>query len=152
MFSDHIITVDEHLAWFRSINQREDVKCLVFEFECRPVGLMYFTQIDRDNSKCAWGFYLGEETLPKGTGSAMGFLGVEFAFVDLGVRKLSGEVLAFNTASIRFHKRLGFVEEGHFVEHVVKNGKYEDVLSFALFKDHWQRNKSELEALIFTKR
>jgi len=132
MFTDHIISEEEHLTWFNSFN-REKNTYLIFEFNNRPVGMVYFTDIDKYNSKCYWGFYLGETGLPKGTGLLMGSLGLEFAFNDLKIRKLCSEAFAFNESSIKFHKKLGFIQEGYLVEHIKKDGCYEDVIVFTLF-------------------
>jgi UDP-4-amino-4,6-dideoxy-N-acetyl-beta-L-altrosamine N-acetyltransferase len=141
MYSDHIISMEEHNAWFEGVKGRNNSIYLVFELHNRPVGLVYFTGIDLANSRSHWGFYLGEEGLPPGTGKAMGKLGLEYAFENLQIRKLCGEAIAFNEASIRFHRKLGFIEEAHFVKHILKNGVHEDVISFALFKDDWLKNK-----------
>ena len=73
----------------------------------------------------------------------MGRLGIEYVFKQLGIRKLCGEAFAYNTSSIRFHKKLGFTEEGRFLKHILKNGVYEDIVSFALFKDDWVSTKKQ---------
>jgi len=152
MFTDHHISEDEHRAWFMRMQQLEDAVGLIFEVKGRSAGLVYFSRIDYHNGLCFWGFYLGEENLPKGTGTIMGFLALDYAFENLGIRKLIGETLAFNTASIKFHKRLGFVEEGRSVRQILKNGRYEDVISFVRFNEGWQKSKQELELFVSDKR
>lgn len=145
MFTDHCITCEEHQIWFDKVNQSKSDIYKIFEFQGRPLGLVCFTNIDRKNNRCHWGFYLGEENLPKGTGLLMGYLGVKYAFEDLGIRKLCSEVFAFNISSIKFHKKLGFKEEGFFSKHVFKSGNYEDVILFALFDEDWSKNRLNLE-------
>jgi len=151
MFTDRIITIDEHRAWFESLKHRQDSIYKIFEFLGQPAGLINLTDIDLYNKKCYWGFYLGKDDLPPGIGSIMGYLGLDFAFEKNNIRKLCGRVLAFNTSSIKFFKRFGFLEEGRFLKHVFKNGRYEDVISFALFNEAWRDNKKTLEDLVFTK-
>jgi len=141
MYNDHVISFDEHNAWFKRQKSGESSRYLVFELMGRPVGLVYFVDIDHKNSKAFWGFYLGYEDLPSGSGTLLGKLGVDYAFNCLGIKKLCGEAFAFNKSSIRFHKKLGFVEEGRLVRHVLKNGEFEDIVSFALFKEDWQKQK-----------
>ena len=146
MFSDHIITMAEHSAWFDSVqldNQNSIYR--IFEFKGKPAGLVGFTDIDLKNQKCQWGFYIGEEDLPIGSGLIMGFLGVEFAFKYLKTRKLCGEVLAFNLRSINFHEKLGFLEEGRFIQHIRRNDKYEDIFYLALFQKDWENRKLTLD-------
>lgn len=79
----------------------------------------------------------------------MGFLALEYLFETLNLRKVTGEAFAFNSDSLKFHKRLGFVEEGRLVGHVLKAGRYEDVLIMAIFRDGWLRVKPELEQRLF---
>ena len=149
MYGDHIICMDEHRIWFKHLEQNPAAEYLFFEFQRKPIGMVYFTDIDSKNNKCFWGFYLGEENLPRGTGTVMGVLGIEYAFETLNIRKLCGEAFQFNTASLKFFRRLGFSEEGHFARHVLKDGKYEDVISFALFRECWQDIRVKLEQYVF---
>jgi UDP-4-amino-4,6-dideoxy-N-acetyl-beta-L-altrosamine N-acetyltransferase len=83
---------------------------------------------------------LGEPDLPPGTGTEMGRLALGFAFETLGIRKLCGEAFAFNRASVAFHRKLGFRQEGIWRKHRLKNDKHEDIVSFALFRDNWRRS------------
>lgn len=149
MYTDHIISLEEHRAWFEKSKLNATSVYLVFEVQEQLAGLVYFTDIDTKNSKSHWGFYLGEENLPQGSGTAMGILGLEYAFTQLNIRKLCGEVFAFNEASSRFHKKLGFSEEGRFVKHVLKRGIYQDVVLFALFYDDWSSKRHKLNETAF---
>ena len=149
MYSDHIITPDEHRKWFRKIRNGRGAVYLVFEFAGHPAGMVYFTDRDAENGTCAWGFYLGETGLPRGTGTMMGVLGLEYAFKTLKIRKLFGETFAFNKASIRFFRRLGFVKEAYFRQHVMKKNRFEDVVVFSLLAREWKNNRKNLAAMAF---
>ena len=148
-YTDHIISRDEHLAWFERV--RQDVRSAPFVFECetKPVGVVNLTDIDTDGGRCAWGFYVGAEDAPRGVGSAMGFCALEYAFENMGLHRVVGEALADNEASVRYHRRLGFVQEGRFVDHVLKDGEYRDVISFAILEPGWRRIKGELSRRFF---
>ena len=145
MFTDHEITLDEHKAWFNGLKYRTNSIYLVFEVVNKPIGLVYFTDIDNINGKSNWGFYLGEENHPDGSGTAMGILGLEYAFTQLNIRKLCSEVFGFNDASIRFHGKFGFAKEGKLIQHVLKNGTYQDVILFSLFQEDWIINRQKLD-------
>lgn len=140
MYTDAILSEVEHQHWFERLQaSQQDALCYIFELHGEPVGVVNFTQFDARRERCTWGFYLGREGLPRGTGTYMGLLALKQAFGKLGILKLCGEVFAFNEASIAYHQRLGFVEEGRFRRHVWKNGKYEDIIYFAKFyNDEWQ--------------
>lgn len=150
MFTDHIITIDEHRGWFKRIQQDPSAECQIFELKTSAVGVVNITKIDKSNHKCFWGFYLGEVDLPRGTGSAMGYLALEHIFENLNIHKLCGEIFAFNEDSIKFHQRLGFVQEGYFKNHILKNQQYENIVLVALLKDEWPRIKTGLEQLYFS--
>ncbi len=149
MYRDTIIEMDEHREWYSRLAGNADAVYLLFEANHTPLGVVNFTDIDRINGRCFWGFYLGEEHLPRGTGTIMGVLGLEYAFETLKIRKLCGEVFGFNSSSLKFFKRLGFATEGHFVEHVLKGDRYEDIITFAMFKTGWLENRHSLEAAVF---
>lgn len=146
MYSDELISWENHLAWFSRIENNPSHLYFIFEFKQNPIGVINFTDIDRKHHKSNWGFYLGETDVPRGSGTAMGILGMIEAFEHLKIRKLCAEVLAFNEKSLRFHRRLGFTQEGLLSQHVWKNSKYEDILLFACFYDQWLMLKEKLLA------
>jgi len=150
MYTDHLITPDEHRAWFRRVLDERSAMPFMFEYNGRPVGVVNVTAMDRRNGRCTWGFYIGAADAPRGTGSAMGFFALEHITGALGFRKVIGEALADNAESVKFHLRLGFVEEGRFREHVLKRGRYVDVISFALFSETWRSNRERLAAEFFS--
>lgn len=147
MLSDHLISWEEHQGWFAGLDQSRRIG-LIFELNQRPVGLVNISGLDEINQKCTWGFYLGEEGLPAGTGLLMGYHGLEYIFAILQIRKLSSQALAFNHRSIRYHQKLGFKEEGLLVAECRKNDHYEDVVLFALFNQQWQVRKQELARML----
>jgi methionyl-tRNA formyltransferase len=138
MYTDHIISEEEHRAWFQRVMVDPTVRYLILEYRDRPVGLVNFTAIDTRNSKCMWGFYLGETDLPRGSGTIMGYLSMNYVFEEIQIRKVSGEVLDFNEPSQKLFRRLGFTEEGRLRQHVLKNGRYADVVLFSLLAGKWR--------------
>jgi len=149
MFTDHIISPEEHRAWFEKVSNEKRSLHLIFEYLGRPIGVVNIDQIYRLTNKCVWGFYLGERDLPKGCGSAMGFFALEYLFDRLGFRKVIGEVFTFNADSMRFHKRLGFIEEGRLAKHCLKNGISEDVTTMVILDSDWQRIRPTLISRFF---
>lgn len=137
MFSDHVISWEEHVRWFQRTQDDLSAVYLVHEIGGVPVGVIHFTSIDCKSRRCMWGFYVGPDCLPKGTRFRMGCLALDYAFDSLEMRKVCGEVLACNLPSRNFHLKLGFSQEGYFQEHVLKENTYHDVVFFSLMKDHW---------------
>ncbi len=143
MFSTHVIAEEEHRNWYFNLDYNT-CQYLVFEYLRRPVGLVSFTEIDRNNNRCNWGFYLGETDLPQGPGLLMGYLSMEYVFTELNIRKLCSQVLGNNETSITYHHKLGFKEEGRLLKHVLHNEIYVDVIVLALFRDEWEGVKDDL--------
>ena len=149
MYNEHIITMTEHFAWFQKV-QKDPHSChLIYEYQGVPSGVINITHIDPDNKRCYWGFYLGRENTPPGCGLAMGYEGLNYIFNELHLRKLCGEVFAFNLPSLNYHQKLGFVAEGRFKEHVFKNGIFEDIVCLALFADVWQKTRAAIALRCF---
>lgn len=141
MYTDHIISWEEHQLWHKKIVKSMKNVFLVFEYKCISTGLVYFTDIDNYNGTCFWGFYMGDFYGPKGSGIIMGYLGIEYAINHLNIRKLCGETFAFNIKGEKFHEKLGFQKEGYFKKQVFKKGQYQDIIRFGLFDNEWQEYK-----------
>jgi UDP-4-amino-4,6-dideoxy-N-acetyl-beta-L-altrosamine N-acetyltransferase len=145
MYTDHIISMEEHRAWYTNLKAVHNSQCMIFEILGKPVGVVSITHIDLRNNHCHWGFYVGESQTSHGMGSAMGYFALEYIFESLNIHKLIGEVLATNMSSIRYHKKFGFVQEAYFSQHVLKRNTYEDVISFGLLRDDWMKLKNHLQ-------
>jgi UDP-4-amino-4,6-dideoxy-N-acetyl-beta-L-altrosamine N-acetyltransferase len=139
MYSDQIISWEEHQAWYHRTREEPTVMSMIFEYNKLPAGFVNFTRIHPVHRTAYWGFYLGQDELPKGTAYIMGNLALEQAFETLHLRKLCGEVFAFNSKSMRYHERLGFEREGLLREHFWKHGEFQDIVCYAIFQDHYYR-------------
>ena len=151
MYTDHFISLEEHLSWFACLKNKNDQIHLICEFEGIPFGVVNFVQISQAFQRAYWGFYLGGEQ-PSGRGAAMEYVAIEYAFSRLKLRKLCCEVISFNESVLKLHKRFGFVQEGLFNAHIIKNGKFEDVVSLALFDSVWEAEKLKLQRICFRNR
>lgn len=65
-----------------------------------------------------------------GIGSRALALAVEYATLQLGLRRLWLRVVAFNTAAIRLYEEAGFRPEGRLLRHAYRNGQLHDVLIY----------------------
>lgn len=150
MFTDHIISYQEHLDWFNKIKYDKSKRYYIFEHQGVPCGVTNFTGLDFHNKKGFLGIYIGENRLIKGLGSSSLYLTLESYFETLQFNKIYAEVFAFNTKAINLYQKFGFIQEGLFKNHVLKNGRYEDVYLYSLFNDAWFKNKQKLYDLIFS--
>src|SRR5919204_5154054 len=89
MFTDHIITPQEHAAWFERITQDTRFKVWIIVCNSEDVGLANLYDIDVRNKRCYWGSYVADPQLRgRGIGSFVEYLVLRFVFEDLGLRKL----------------------------------------------------------------
>jgi|SRR5215831_14890481 len=137
-FSEYETTLEEFGERFEAIAADKRNRYLIFERQQSALGIVNFQDIDRRHSRAQWGLYLGEKDQPKATGTVLGYCGLNYGFKVLGLRRITAEVMESNSKAISLHRRLGFVQEGCFRAHVLKDGKYHDVLTLALFADAWQ--------------
>lgn len=149
MYTDHIISLKEHRAWFKRIKDDPTALYLIFEHLKHSIGLANFTQIDIKNNNCMWGFYLGERNVPRKSGTIMGYLSLSHIFDINKLQRVNGEALDFNEASKRFFQRMGFSEIGRLKNHTLKNDKLTDVVQFSLTADEWRsKSKTIMEDLV----
>lgn len=144
MFVERVITEEEHNTWFENMKKGNKIIAKLLLLKGKPIGFVNFTDIDHKNNKCYWGFYIGDKEAPKGSGTIMAFLALNYIFEEFSLRKLCAEVLEFNKISINYHKKLGFVEEGRLKKHIFKNNQYIDVIIMALFRENWGIIKEQL--------
>lgn len=143
MYTNHEITMQEHLAWWEKTKKREDHQYFMYQDQDSALGIVGFTEIDHKNSNCSWAFYAAPDA-PRGTGSKMEFLAIEHVFVQLNLHKLYCEVLAFNSPVIKLHQKFGFQVEGIFREqHLGENG-YVDIYRLGIISNEWLDRRNEM--------
>ncbi|MED1822663.1 MULTISPECIES: UDP-4-amino-4,6-dideoxy-N-acetyl-beta-L-altrosamine N-acetyltransferase [Brevibacillus] len=142
MIHQNIISWEEHVKWFKRISVAKDSQYLVFLIDNLPIGMVNFTEISLENKECQWGFYIGEERSPKGSGTTMGILALDhiFHFVDI----VYGEVIETNIASIRFHEKLGFSRHKKTEQRLLINDTWMGTYSYSLRKAEWFRHKGSI--------
>ncbi|MGE4408730.1 UDP-4-amino-4,6-dideoxy-N-acetyl-beta-L-altrosamine N-acetyltransferase [Pseudomonas sp.] len=148
MYTRHEITLAEHLAWWARIQMRSDQSYFMYECQSTPLGIVAFTGIDNESLNSSWAFYASPQA-PKGTGSKMEYLALEYAFNHMRLHKLCCEVLAFNTLVIKLHQKFGFNIEGVFREQHRVDGVFVDVCRLGMLANEWQsRRETMLQKLL----
>jgi UDP-4-amino-4,6-dideoxy-N-acetyl-beta-L-altrosamine N-acetyltransferase len=136
MYTQHEISLDEHIEWFEEVLLDSSKNCLIFEYNGVPTGFVSLNL--RDTCSFAdWGFYVAPLT-KKGIGKLLGVSALNYAFNELKLRKVYGQAIAYNERSIAFHSRLGFVIEGKMPEPYFDGTNFHDVICFGLMADEWE--------------
>jgi UDP-4-amino-4,6-dideoxy-N-acetyl-beta-L-altrosamine N-acetyltransferase len=143
MYTQHEIGREEHLTWWEKTKACADQKYFMFEMAGTPTGIAAFTGIDIKSQNAAWAFY-ASPMAPRGTGSKMEFLMLEYAFCTLQLHKLFCEVLAFNTPVINLHQKFGFKVEGVFREQHRVNGNFIDTYRLGILANEWREQRQAM--------
>lgn len=135
-----LITYDEHQKWFEKIQADPKQVGLIFEMNSRPVGTIKFWDHDLQKNSVSWGFYLGYDDLPKGTGTIMGKYALDYAFFKMEVGQVDAEVFVTNPRSIAYHEKLGFMEHSRAPKEIDIGGS-EELISYTLPKKIWNERR-----------
>lgn len=145
MYTNHEITLEEHLAWWGNVSKSESHQYFMYEFEGRPLGVVGFTGINHRQENATWAFYSSPKA-PKGTGSKMEFLALDYAFDRLDLHKLHCEVLAFNNSVIKLHEKFGFKVEGILREHYkAADGCFVNIYVLGLLAHEWVERRGKMK-------
>ncbi|MFZ4067649.1 MAG: UDP-4-amino-4,6-dideoxy-N-acetyl-beta-L-altrosamine N-acetyltransferase [Phenylobacterium sp.] len=141
MFTDHVISAEEHARWLSALagDRVRRVFVVLDPADC-PLGVVSLSAIDPAHGKADWGFYLSPQ-VQGGLGSIVLFQLIEFAFEDLGLEKLNGEALEGNAASLAVHRKLLFREEGYRRSQIVRGGSRLGVHLLGLTREDWRSGR-----------
>lgn len=142
MYTNHEITLTEHLAWWEDTKASAKDRYFMYEFAGRPEGIVGFNRIDRTNRNASWAFY-SSPGAPKGTGSRMEILALDYAFNEMSLHKLYCEVLAFNSSVIKLHQKFGFRVEGILRDQYRRDDHYIDIYRLGLLAPEWAGVRQE---------
>ena len=132
------ITPEIHEQWYHeNVETGKALQYMILENGTQaPLGVAYFSHIDRKNRQAEWGIYLGEErAFGKGISREAFFLLAPQFMEEYGLHKLKMRALGDNERSIRCHRALGFREEGLFHDEVLLDGVYHDVFCGYMLKE-----------------
>lgn len=143
MYTRHEISPDEHRSWWARTVAREDQQYFMYELAGVAMGVVSLNGIDRINSNCSWAFYAAPNA-SRGAGVRMEYLALTHVFDELGLHKLSCEVLALNASVIRLHQKFGFKVEGIFRQHHKRDACFVDVYRLGLLQEEWAVKRREM--------
>lgn len=148
MFSQHEISLEEHRAWFQRMQADSSMRWFLYQDATQsPLGVVYFTGLNRSPENAFWGFYAKPEVTP-GTGLRLSLDALHEAFDELGLHKLNAEVLSSNQRSLDMQKKVGFQEEGRFREQFFNGNAHIDVIRLGMLASEWPNSRKALQARI----
>jgi UDP-4-amino-4,6-dideoxy-N-acetyl-beta-L-altrosamine N-acetyltransferase len=138
MYTDHEIGPQEHSAWLKATLGADDRRYWIIELDGVGVGVAHVVRIDPGNRRCEWGFYLADPAVRgRGVGACVQYAVIEHVFATLGLNKLWCEALAENARALELYERFGFRREALLRDHVLKDGRFRDVVGLGLLAADW---------------
>lgn len=137
MYTDIEYNLANQKKWFASIQKDECGRYWLMEYRDELIGFISITNIDWWNKRGTWNFYIGNMKYAM----LAGFLGAymyNYAFYDLGLKKLNGEVMDINEGVRKLHIKQGAREVGVYKQHILKKGTWHDVYVFEMTKEDWK--------------
>lgn len=127
--------------WYESVSESDAARRFLIEsLEGAPIGLAGLWTIDWHNRTAVSGLKIGgsDEVRGRGYGAQALSLLMNFAFRDVGLHRLTADVLEYNAASMALHtEKLGWTREGISRQHVWRDGQYWDVVQLGILRDEY---------------
>lgn len=144
MLDDTLIDPNQQSQWFDSLDKLIDKRYLVFLQNDKPIGMLYFSDID--NKRCNWGCYIGEDAVWPGSGLILEIAALDFAFNILKTEQLVAEVFEDNLSPIRIHKVFGYQLAEKNIVRATRSGHNKQLSCFIYTKFDWLANKEQVLA------
>jgi len=144
MYSDHLITPEEHARWIATALPDPTRRYWIVEMHGEPVGMAGLVDISQAHRKATLVHYLADEvTRGHGLGAFVEVWLLDQTFRELGLNKLWCEVLAENERAWRMHEGFGFTREALFRAHIWKAGAPHDVVGLGMLAGDWKALRGE---------
>ena len=144
-FTDAKGDMGSHICWYKRIEADPTEHFFVIDVQGEPVGTISLSNIDLLNHRAEYGrLCIVSQHRRRGYATmAMQEL-LTFAFGELGLHRVWGDLFAFNAEAIKLDMRLGFRQEGIFHDHILKSCLYLDVVRMAILEDEWRSHNAGL--------
>ena len=111
--TSHEIGADEHAAWWAKTSVDPSRRVLIYTRDGATAGVVNF--FDLDGTAGAWGFFLDADGLGERGETLPAWIEImreatAYAFDELGLEVLTGEVLEHNTVVRQMNRRFRFTE------------------------------------------
>lgn len=122
---------DAMKAFLENVNADSGKDDFLFTIEAHngtPVGQITAFDCDRRNGSFRYGLFIHPDYKGCGYGRDAALLLLDYYFNQLRYHKANIYIYACNSASVAFHTRLGFIEEGTSRESAFFDGRYTDIV------------------------
>lgn len=146
LFSQALLTEEQHLRYFRSVVQCGRCKQYVIVLNDEPptdIGTVFLKNIDLGQKQAEFGIFIGERSC-RGRNLSLPATDaiLEIAFEELGLDRVYLSVIGDNISAIKTYRRVGFREYGRDANAFRRESGSVDVIHMDLTKAQWEREKN----------
>ena len=99
--------------------------------------------LERTHSRAELGYWIAVAHWGKGYATEAAIAAIAYGFDALGVNRIQAAYLPRNPASGRILEKVGMRLEGRRRQYYCKNGKFEDVIQYAILREDRERTRNE---------
>ena len=128
-------TKEIHENWMKTkVASGEVIQYIIVEkVNDRPIGSVYFRDIDQNFRSAEYGIFIGEDdAIGKGYGKDVAIHFTQFGFEKLGLHRIQLRVIEENEIACRSYLSAGFQKEGLFHDMVYLDNRYKNVVFMAM--------------------
>ena len=132
-----------HRHWFESFRfDPMERRGWIITVDREACGFLALTGLSGAHKRGEWGWFIGDpKARGRGAGRAAQALGLDRAFFEFGLEKVWSEVLADNEIALKAQAGAGFRREGYLRRHVLKDGRFHDVVLLAILREEWEARR-----------
>ncbi|MFB6211637.1 MAG: GNAT family N-acetyltransferase [Halobacteriales archaeon] len=127
----------QEAEFYESVVADDDSIQLLITVDGTAVGMISLQPINQQQGHAEIEFWIAEAHRQEGYGTEAARLMVGYAFDQLRLHKVIGQVFAFNDPSRRLFERLGFTQESVHREEQFVDGEYHDIYWYGILESEW---------------
>ena len=110
MYTNDDILIDNHVNFISSLKDARDKQYFLVDKEEQQIGVIYFTNIDKNKKECEFGLYANPFEKIAGVGQILEEICIKYAFDILKLKKLKLEVFSDNKKALNLYRKFNFKE------------------------------------------
>ncbi|MBP1904480.1 RimJ/RimL family protein N-acetyltransferase [Paenibacillus turicensis] len=111
------------------------------------VGFINLNSIDHKNGVFSFGLGVNKEHRNNGYATEATRIVMRYGFYELRMQKCNSSCVEINDASLKFHKNLGFIEEGRRRKIIYMNGKYYDNILLGITREEFDEIETGIQRI-----
>lgn len=93
--------------------------------------------VSKQHNRAELGYWIGQPFWGQGFATEAAQRIVQFGFEDLGLNRIFAAAMTKNPGSCKVMRKIGMKHEGTFPQHVMKWGRYEDIVFYGMVKSDY---------------